>query len=122
MLKIHETTRADGSLGDIALRRHPEGDLAIVIEGSELALPEGAVDAVMKKFGAPIEPSEKVGEVAAMDLGEGATLRHVRHLARYDVIARDWLVYERPGAEALCAMATTVAGALEHLARAAASE
>ncbi|MBS2016214.1 MAG: hypothetical protein JST00_25250 [Deltaproteobacteria bacterium] len=118
MLKIHETTRADGTLGEIFLSHH-EGALAIVIEGEALALPEGAIEAVMAKFGAPLEPGERLGEIAALDLGEGRRVRHVRHLARYDVIARDWLVLEQPGHEALCAMATTVAGALEHLARAA---
>lgn len=123
MLKIHETTRSDGSLGEVLLRHDEGGGLAIVIEGRGLALPDGAVEAVMAKFGAPIAPSEreKLGEIARLDLGGGAVMRHVRHLARYDVIARDWLVYEAPNAEPLCAMATTVAGALEHLARAAAA-
>jgi hypothetical protein len=45
-------------------------------------------------------------------------LRHVRHLAGYDVIARDYLVHDRgDGTEPLCAMATRVAAALAHLAR-----
>lgn len=91
----------------------------MILDDGERTLPEGALDAVMQKFGAPLEANQKLGEVATLDLGGGRSLRHVRHLARYDVIARDWLVYERPGAEPLCAMATTVAGALEHLARAA---
>ena len=32
-------------------------------------------------------------------------------------VAKDWLVYERAGEEPLCALATTVAGALDYLAR-----
>lgn len=119
VLKIHETTRSDGSLGEIFLRHDVDAGLAIVIEGETLALPEGALDAVMAKFGAPLEPGQKLAEVARLGLGDGVALRHVRHLAVFDVIARDWLLYERPGEEPLCAMATTVAGALEHLARAA---
>jgi hypothetical protein len=45
----------------------------------------------------------------------------VRHLAGYDVIGRDYIVYEEPQSEALCALAATVAAALLHLGRAAAS-
>jgi hypothetical protein len=73
---------------------------------------------VLDRFGAPVEPSESLIAVGALPLWEGHTLRHVRHLARYDVIARDYLVYESPGGEPRCALATTVAGALAHLARA----
>jgi hypothetical protein len=55
-----------------------------------------------------------------LDLGDGRVLRHIRHLGRYDVIARDYLTYSVPTQEPLCALATTVAGALAHLGRAAA--
>ena len=54
-----------------------------------------------------------------IELGHEHRLRHVRHLAGYDVIARDYLVYEAPGAAPSCVMATNVAGALRHLALAA---
>ncbi len=119
-MRIHETFRADGSAVSTRLV-FEAGVLAIVEEGSpSLALPDGALEAVMKRYGRPLDAGEPVTEVALLVLGDGRTLRHVRHLARWDVIARDWLVFEAPGAEALCAMATTVAGALAHLARASA--
>jgi hypothetical protein len=42
----------------------------------------------------------------------------LRHLGRYDVIARDFFVLLRPGAEPLAELAATIAAALTHLARA----
>jgi hypothetical protein len=117
MLKIHEVTRDDGSLEAIFLRRQADG-LELVRGDASLALPSGALSKVMARFGAPLDLSAQLLEVAALDFGGGARIRHVRHLARFDVIARDFVVLEEPGAEPLCALATTVAGALEHLARA----
>ena len=121
MLKIHESARADGSLSPLHLRRD-DGGLALVSEDGVEPLPDGALDAVMRRFGQPIDPAARLVDVAALELLEprGARLRHVRHLARFDVIARDWLVLEVPGREPTGALATTVAGALSHLARAAA--
>jgi hypothetical protein len=121
MLKIHEVTRTDGTLSPVhlALTEGPDGGLALHTEEGVSPLPQGALEAVIARFGGPLEPSEKLGHVAALDLGEGRTLRHVRHRARYDVIARDYLVLEQPHRDPICALATTVAGALDHLARAA---
>lgn len=116
MLKIHETTRSDGSFEPLFLRR--EDDVLFVVRKNEaLPLPEGALAAVMARYGGPLADDVSLVEVDVLDLGD-ARLRHVRHLARYDVIARDFLVLEVPGEDPRCALATTVAGALEHLARA----
>jgi hypothetical protein len=116
VLKIHESTDASGELAPILLAR--DGDaLAIVSHGVTRVLPQGALEAVMQRFGAPLEPSERLTTIDTLAFGDGRSLRHVRHLARFDVIARDYVVYETPGGEPLCALATTVAGALEHLAR-----
>jgi len=121
MLKIHETITAAGEPATVYLTIE-EGGLAIVADRERFALADVALDAVMMRFGAPLEPAEPLAEVAKLDLGGGRALRHVRHLGRYDVIARDYLVHDVPGREPLCALATTVAGALVHLAaRAAAS-
>ncbi len=117
-LKIHETTAADGTLVSVFLVRCDAGMLAVV-DGTEgdLPLPKGAVAAVMARFGAPLDPEEesRLIAVASLDLGEQRTLRHVRHLAHWDVIARDYLVYDDGQTESVCALATTVAGALQHL-------
>ncbi|AKV00630.1 hypothetical protein AKJ09_07293 [Labilithrix luteola] len=116
-LKIHEFTKPSGELGGVFLRSDG-ANVVLVDDEGELALPSGAVAAVMQRFGGPLEASERVVDVGALTLDDGASLRHVRHLARYDVIAKDFLVYETSDAEALCALATTVAGALAHLGRA----
>jgi hypothetical protein len=122
VLKIHEVTAPDGELAGIYLRLAgaPGAGLEIVEPSGALAVPEGALEIVMARYGAPFDEQARVTAVAELELGPGHKLRHVRHLAGYDVVQRDYLVLERPGAEALCAPGTTVAGALQHLARAAA--
>lgn len=117
-LKVHETTQADGSLAPVFLCVD-DGVVAIASEEGTFPLPDGAVEAVIARFGKPLETSERLVHVGALDLGDGAVLKHVRHLALYDVIARDYLVYEARGEEPMCVLATTVAGALAHLGRAA---
>jgi hypothetical protein len=115
MLKVREFTDATGALSAVFLA-HREGALEIGDGRDATALPAGALAAVMSRYGAPSDPEAPVSVVETLALGEGQTLRHVRHLAGYDVIARDYLVYEAVAAEPLCALATTVARALEHLA------
>ena len=117
-MKIHETTSPSGELVAVFLQRDDDG-LSLADGRATMRLPEGALPAVMARFGAPLDPNERLASVAVFDLGGGARLSHVRHLSRFDVIARDYLVYETPGLEPRCALATTVAGALAHLATAA---
>jgi hypothetical protein len=118
MLRIHESTTAQGELSSVFLRLDADRLVLVSAEGT-LSLPEAALDHVMARFGAPLDPREPLAEVAQLDLGSGRVLRHVRHLARFDVIARDYVTYSVNGREPLCALATTVAGALAHLGRAA---
>jgi hypothetical protein len=114
MLKIHEFILPSGELSGVFLRR--EGDsLVLVGEGGDLVLPAGALRAVMLRYGAPFDAEAAVESHGSLELGAEVSLRHVRHLAGYDVIARDYLVYTEPTLEPVCAMATNVAGALRHL-------
>ena len=114
MLKIHEFILASGQLSGVFLRM--DGDaLVLVGEDGELSLPLGALRAVMLRYGAPFDPEAATESHGVLELESGASLRHVRHLAGYDVIARDYLVYAELGLEPVCAMATNVAGALRHL-------
>lgn len=86
--------------------------------GSEaMPLPDGAIAAVMRRFGKPLAEGETWTAEEALELGGGESLVRFRFLRRYDVIARDYLVYQAPGAEPLCEIATSVSGALDHLAR-----
>ena len=71
----------------------------------------------MARFGGPLDPEVRVSTFATLDLTNGRTLPHVRHLSGYDVIARDYLIYETSDGEPRCALATTVAAALGHLGR-----
>lgn len=119
MLKIHELTTETGALQGVFLRVAPGGDALEVVEpGGAFPLPPGALDKVMARYGAPFDPEAEIALVDALELGDGRRLRQVRHLAGYDVIARDYLVLDPVEGEALCALGTTVAGALQHLARA----
>lgn len=120
MLKIHESSAATGELSAVYLRADGAA-LELVTDERAWALPEGALAAVLSKFGAPFDDEARIDVVAELELSGGERLRHVRHLAGYDVIARDYLVHERADGEPLCAMSTTVAAALMHLARAAAA-
>jgi hypothetical protein len=117
MLKIHEVSSATGGLSALFLR-FEGGVLEIVGDDGADALPAGALDAVMRRYGAPFDPEARVSLVASLALDQGRALRHVRHLAGYDVIARDYLVYDTSDQEPLCAMSATVAVALAHLGRA----
>jgi hypothetical protein len=121
MLKLREFSDATGALSALFLRQ-ASGVLEIVGDGDAekepTPLPEGALAAVMARYGAPFDPDATISVIATLDLGDGGTLRHVRHLAGYDVIARDYLVYDAAGREPVCALSVAVARALEHLAAA----
>lgn len=113
-LKIHEFILPSGELASVLLRQE-EGRLLLVSDDGELELPTGALRAVMLRYGAPFDAQAMSQPQGVLELDQGASLRHVRHLAGYDVIARDYLVYAEPGLEPVCAMATNVAGALRYL-------
>ena len=114
-LKIRELTDGSGALAAVFLRL-TNGALELVRGDDAVVLPARALEAVMARYGAPFDPEAAIAVEGTLALGDGRALRHVRHLAGYDVIARDYLVYEAPGVDPLCAMATTVARGLEHLA------
>jgi hypothetical protein len=119
VLKIHELTDAEGRLSGVYLRV-PDGApeaLEIVEESGALALPPHALEKVLERYGAPFDSQAEIVNVAELSLAGGRKLRHVRHLAGYDVVPRDYLVLEGASPEPLCAMGATVAAALQHLAR-----
>lgn len=118
-LKIDESATPSGAVTSVILRID-DGVMSLVDESGAHALPENALDAVMRRYGMPFDASDsrRVTRVASLDLGDGRALHHIQHLARFDVIALDWLVYEKPSQDALCVMARDAARALAHLANA----
>jgi len=83
-----------------------------------LPLPDGALEAVMKRYGKPLDAQD--GDMMVderLELGDGRALVRFRFMRRYDVIARDYLVLYEAEGDPLCEMATSIAAALDHLAR-----
>jgi hypothetical protein len=117
MLRIHEFSSAVGTLSSVYLRM-VDDEVVIASEQGAWQLPRGALAAVLERYGAPFDGRARSTEIAQLRVNEGECVRHVRHLAGYDVIARDYLVYERADGEALCALAATVTAALLHLGQA----
>ena len=130
-LCIHEHLTEDGAIermylsreGD-ALRLRTEGfrDDALATprstrrgESMDGLVPLEALVRVMKKFGKPLASGVAPSASECLDLGGGCSLARLRHLARYDVIARDFLVFRAPGEEPLVELATSVTAALVHL-------
>ena len=115
IITLHEHTGDAGELVRTQLAAE-DGELTLVVGGEASPLPQGAIAAVMRRFGKPLEVEAPPAE-ETLDLGDGHSLARFRFLRRYDVIARDYLVYLAPGAEPLCEMPTAVTAALDHLAR-----
>src|SRR4051812_38127431 len=120
MFKIHEFSSASGELSSVYLRvAADDGSLEIVSDDGAWPLPDTALHAVLSRFGAPFDSDATINTVSELELASGERLRHVRHLAGYDVIARDYIVYDpapaasdgtrvADGEAALCAMSATV--------------
>ncbi len=119
-LELLARHRDDGALERTQLVRQ-RGELGVCIDsGPVLPLPDGALERVMHRYGRPLA-DDVVAEGPALDLGGGRALRRLRFRPRYDVIARDYLVFEEPGVEPVAELAVAVTAALVHLARAATS-
>jgi len=89
-----------------------------VIDGElDAELPMAVLDQVMVRYGKPLAEDVAL-DGARLLLQDGSALCMLRHRARYDVIARDFLVYVRLHEAPLVELSTSVAAALSHLARA----
>lgn len=116
-ITIHESTDEAGHRTATRLSCD-DGQLAIAVGAELLPLPEGALEAVMKRYGKPLDVATDADNVIErLSLGEGRSLVRFRFLARYDVIAKDYLVLYEADAEPLCELATAIAAVLDHLAR-----
>jgi len=116
-ITIQETTDAEGAPVRTRLALD-EGMLSLDVGGVRLPLPDGALDAVMKRYGKALDaPESEMMVDERLELGDGRALVRFRFMRRYDVIARDYLVLYRLDEEPLCEMATSITAALDHLAR-----
>jgi len=114
-----ETARVwlDGGASGLTLRREGFGP-----EPELLPLVPGAVQRVMLRYGGV--PSEDLVSTvenlaAALTLEDQSTLSTFRFRPRYDVIAKDYIVWRCSGESARLELAVSVAAALTHLGRAA---
>jgi hypothetical protein len=116
-ITIHETTDASGAPVRTRLLLD-EGEFSLDVGSALLPLPDGALEAVMKRYGKALDaPESEMMVDERLELGEGSALVRFRFMRRYDVIARDYLVLYRRDEEPLCEMATSITAALDHLAR-----
>ena len=92
--------------------------LCLTYEGQSVAVPWAVLCAVFDRFGREKAPEVSLEGAPRLDLGGGRAVVHLRHRARYDVIARDFLVLERPERPPQVELATAIAAALVHLAEA----
>lgn len=102
-------THLDEAPGGVRLRVDPDGTDAV--------LPGSAVEAVMHRYGKPLDPAHDPGDGQSITLGVGKSLHHMRFRAAVDVEARDYLVLRGHGEDPVAALATGVAAALRFLAR-----
>ena len=99
-----------------------DGRLFLRRGGETAPLPDGAVEAVLARYGKPMAIAEgDLAKVESLDLGNGRSLVRFRFRPRFDVIARDYLALYVPNEEPICELAVAVTAALEHLAKSLAS-
>jgi hypothetical protein len=111
---LNESHDADGRAVRVSVFVD-EGELVLDYEDREVVLAFPLVEAVFERFAKPLDPTI-VPRGVRLEVGARGTLSHLRHLARYDVVARDYVVLERPGKEPLAELCTAIAAALVHVA------
>ena len=125
MLLLDERILADGQHARTFARLVGERVQIVDDDGTHGELSIAALDRVMTRYGRPLDPAAlsevgRDGELLA--LPGGYTLRRLRYHAPVDATGRDYLVWDRPGSEPLCAVATMVTAALRYLVLRLASE
>jgi hypothetical protein len=115
-LLIDERARSDGELERTWLEL-ADGKLALRFDEAIVAIvEERALEAVMKRYGKALA-DDIVVSGPTLELEGGRRISLLRHRARYDVVAKDFLVYEAPDRAPVAELATSVSAALAHLAR-----
>jgi hypothetical protein len=115
-LLLHERTLPDGGLEKTWLEVE-NGALFFCVEGQPKAKVSHAVlDGVMRRYGKPLADDVAVNG-PRLDV-DGCTLSILRYRPRYDVIAKDYLVYSASSGPPVAELATAVTGALAYVLRA----
>jgi len=114
-LLLHERALADGAFERTWLELESER-LFLVVEGEpKKEVPLQVIDVVMRRYGKPLDDDVSIDAPGLVIADK--TIAMLRYRPRYDVIAKDYVVYtvadERPVAE----LATAVTGALVFLVR-----
>jgi hypothetical protein len=112
-LLLHERTLPDGALEKTWLEVE-HGSLFLRVEGAaKTEVPPAILDGVMQRYGRPLADDVPVDgprlEVA------GRSLSVLRYRPRYDVIARDYLVYARGDETPIAELATAIMAPLAYL-------
>jgi hypothetical protein len=114
-LLLHERTLPGGALEKTWLEADG-GALFLFVEGApKTAVPLAVLDAVMRRYGKPLADDVAV-DGPRLEL-EGRALALLRYRPRYDVIAKDYLVYAPTGEPPIAELATAVTAALMYLLR-----
>jgi hypothetical protein len=115
-LLLHEATQPNGQLETSWLELAGD-ELALRSGDAEpLAVPLRVLAGVMRRYGRPLaDETSLTGPELLLPSGERLTL--LRHLARFDVVAKDYLVFEAPGDAPLAELATAVTAALSFVAK-----
>ncbi len=110
---VNATTASDGS--SLCLRLERDGPSLVLRrdDGRHGQIEARVVIAVMRRYGRAID--DLPASVDEIELEAGVHLRSFRFRAAVDVEGRDYLALLAPGSETIAAMATTIAGALDHL-------
>jgi hypothetical protein len=115
-LLIDERTRSDGEATRTWLEL-VDGKLALRFDDAVVAIVEdGVFETVMHRYGKELA-DDIVVSGPTLELEGGRRVCLFRHRARYDVIAKDFIVFEAPNRAPVAELATSVAAALAHLAR-----
>ena len=113
---IDEHIRPEGELVRTHLEAIADADRVRLVadDGVRGELSAAALEKVMGRYGRPLDPDIAVtGESIA--LAAGVKVVRLRYRAPADAEARDWLVWQAPGAEPIAALSNGVAAALRYL-------
>jgi len=113
-LLLDERIRGDGSVARSWARREGVRIELSDDDGARGALSIAALDRVMCRYGRPLEADVAIGG-DSLELPDGRRLSRLRYHAAVDAIARDYLVWERPGEAPLAVLATHATAALRYL-------